>query len=374
MRQHAFARIIIFSTLFSFPCTPLWAKGFGNPVVYPAGTIPHGVAVGDFNGDGNLDIAVANSQSNNVSILLGVGDGTFLPPINYPVGDGPEAVTVACSTLAGGAPLNLAVSNYIGYTVSVLIGKGDGTFQPAVTYDLGNQTIPAGIVGTLDFNHDGNCDLAVADGGGGTTGNGGISVFLGNGDGTFEAAVNYDTLGIQPNGLAAADFNNDQSADVAVSDAGSADVTVFLNDGNGGFTANAKYAVGTTPFGLTTYGSADLVVTSFSGGYVSRLHGNGDGTFINVRNYRIGGNPSGISQGLLNGDSTDDIVVTDGNGENLWVFLGRPAPQNGFRAPINFASCGAPHSVVAYDFNHDGKTDLAVACSNGVGILLNTSP
>ncbi|HVO80385.1 MAG TPA: VCBS repeat-containing protein [Terriglobales bacterium] len=352
------------------------ARAFGQPVIYPADGTPFAIVVADFDSDGNLDLAVANALTNDVSILLGNGDGSFRPPVNYQVGTEPVQITLTCETVAAGSRLDLAVTNLAGNTVSVLVGNGDGTFQPAVDYGLGSGTLPYGILGSADFNKDGNCDLVVANGHGGASNNGNIAILLGNGDGTFQPAVNYDTLGIQPTGLASGDFNNDLSPDLAVTDGGSADVTIFLNDGSGGFTTSA-YTVGVGPWSIAVYEGTNLVVgsaTAYSGGKISLLYGNGDGTFKNIRNYSVGSFPVSIATGFLNQDSTPDIAATDYNTYTLDVLLGRPASKLGFRRPAVFPSCLYAPAIVAFDFNHDNKTDLAVACSDGVGVLLNTGP
>jgi hypothetical protein len=352
------------------------ARAFGKPVTYQADGRPIAIAVGDFNSDGNPDLAVSNAGTSDVSILLGNGDGTFQPSVNYPVGSlhsSPAGVAVTCETL-GGKGLDLVVDNRGDDTVSVLVGNGDGTFQPAVDYSVGTGIGPFGVIGSVDFNADGNCDFAVTNQFGGTNHQGNISILLGNGDGTFQPAVNYDTLGVEPSGIAFGDFNNDLSPDLAVTDLRSGDVTILLNNGNGVFTASVRYPVG-GPVAVTLYAEANLVVTS-SGVHsgISLLHGNGDGTFAHIKNFPLGRSPYAVAQGFFNGDSTPDIAVADYDKSSVYVLLGRPSPQLGFRPEESFLICGAPTSVVAFDFNHDNKTDLAAACTNGVGVALNTSP
>jgi|SRR5271156_1194727 len=159
-----------------------------------AGGAPTAIASGDFNGDGISDIAVTNS-SDNVSILLGTGGGTYAPQVTYPTGPGPLAIVTA--DFNGDGNLDLAVANEnctpnprgppdcSSGTVSILLGNGDGTFQPHVDYPVFGQSIVA-----ADFNGDGKLDLAVASGGG-------VTVLLGNGNGTFQAGVIYDTGGVR---------------------------------------------------------------------------------------------------------------------------------------------------------------------------------
>jgi dienelactone hydrolase len=181
--------------------------------------------VGDFNGDGKLDLVVANTDSNNVSILLGNGDGTFQAPVEYAVGSNPVGVVVA--DFNGDTKLDIIVADSCLLCggngpnfVSVLLGNGDGTFQAAVNYPVGSSGpywVTAG-----DFNGDAKPDVAVANE---NTGN--VSVLLGNGDGTFQAPLQYGT-GPSPLGVTAADFNGDGRIDLAMADDGYSTVSVLL--------------------------------------------------------------------------------------------------------------------------------------------------
>ena len=162
---------------------------------YSTGAFAVSAGIGDFNGDGRADLAVANQQANNVSILLGKGDGTFGVAVNYTVGTNPDCVVVG--DFNGDGKADLVVANGASNNVSVLLGNGDGTFQTAVNYaaDAGPRFVAVG-----DFNGDGKADLAIPK----YSGND-VSVLLGNGDGTFQKAVNYG-VGINPQSVAVGDF------------------------------------------------------------------------------------------------------------------------------------------------------------------------
>jgi hypothetical protein len=157
------------------------AASFAARRAFEAGDIPQSVAVGDFNADGKPDLAVANGSSpgGSVSLLLGRGDGTFHIAVSFAAGAAPHSVAVG--DFNGDGKVDLAVANAGGDNVSVLLGRGDGTFQTAADYDVGASPYSVAVG---DFNGDGKADLAVANAGAGT-----ISVLLGRGDGTFQTAV-----------------------------------------------------------------------------------------------------------------------------------------------------------------------------------------
>src|SRR6266851_4628550 len=161
--------------------------GFNKAVSYPVGTAPLAVASGDFNGDGKVDLVVANAgnpgagDNGSVSILLGNGDGTFQLATNIPAGKNP--ISIAVGDFNGDSRLDLVVANQGGSTVSLLLGNGDGTFQSHLDYTAGSGPIAVAIG---DFNGDSHLDLIVANG---QTASGGL--LLGNGDGTFQPEVSY---------------------------------------------------------------------------------------------------------------------------------------------------------------------------------------
>jgi hypothetical protein len=280
---------------------------------YTVGTTPFSVAVGDFNRDGRLDLALADRSSNTVSVLLGIGDGSFRPAINYAVGSSP--VSVAVGDFDGDGTPDLAVANNGSNTVSVLLGNGDGTFRPAVNYVAGSQP-NAVVVG--DFRGDGILDLAVANATAATSGT--VSVLLGNGDGTFQPPMTY-TVGTTPASVAVGDFNGDGHLDLAVVNANSNTVSVLLGNGNGTFRAATSYTVGTGPAFVAVGdfngdGKIDLAVTNrrdLNGGWVDVLLGNGDGSFQNAVSYVTGFLGGRIAVADFNRDDYSDLAVTTAN-------------------------------------------------------------
>ena len=279
------------------------------------GTDPDAIVAGDFNGDGRTDLAVANYGSNDVSVLLGNGDGTFQTQVTYAVGTGPDAIVAG--DFNGDGRTDLAVANYGSNDVSVLLGNGDGTFQPQVTYAVGTE--PDALVAG-DFNGDGRTDLAVAN-----YGSNDVSVLLGNGDGTFQPQVTY-AVGTGPVALVAGDFNGDGRTDLAVANYGSNDVSVLLGNGDGTFQTQVTYAVGSEPDALVAGdfngdGRTDLAVANVGDNDVSVLLGNGDGTFQPQVTYAVGTEPDALVAGDFNGDGRTDLAVANYGSNDVSVLL-----------------------------------------------------
>jgi hypothetical protein len=182
--------------------------------------VPFGIATGDFNGDGKPDLAVTNGFSNDVSILLGNGNGTFASAATFPT-DGGAPREVITGDFNGDSKLDLVVANYSSDRVAVFLGNGDGTFASAATYPTGGAG-PYGIA-TGDFNEDDILDLAVTN-----YSFDDVGVLPGNGDGTFSMATNFPSGGDQPLGIATGDFNEDGKPDLVVANSNN-NLGVLLN-------------------------------------------------------------------------------------------------------------------------------------------------
>lgn len=324
-----------------------------------AGADPQGIAVGDFNGDGIPDMAIANRNDGTVTILLGNGDGTFTA--GTVVNNVPSAQAIAAADFNGDGNLDLAVTNSGWNGVTILMGNGDGTFTANASL-LSTGVMPAGIsVG--DLNGDGLPDLAVSN-----YANNTISIFLSNGNGTFTAAPVISMQGA-PQSIAVADFNGDGKADMAVAVArpNNECVAILLGNGDGTFTvSNQCLPVGEYPSSIVAAdfnsdGKADLAVTISETNSVAVFLGNGDGTFNVVSSSPSTGNyPLSLVTADFNGDGLPDLAVANASGNTITILLGQGNGEFS-AANINLSSSVSPVAMVAADFNGDGYADLGTA-------------
>ena len=299
---------------------------FQPQIRFAAGTFPESLVAADFNRDDRADLAVANLDSNDISVLLGRGDGTFQDQLTNPVGDGPvDAVT---ADLNHDGHLDIITTNRYSNDISVLMGNGDGTFQAAESFAAGPG--PMGLV-VGDFNGDGRLDVAVVDSGNSDGGGQGVSILLGNGDGTFQAPVSYQA-GAYPSSLVAGDFTGDGVLDLAVANLVSDDVTILIGDGHGGFDPEPS----------------SIPIGDESGG------------------------PESIAAGDFTGDGVLDLAVANQNSDNVLPFSwataegrlpDRVAPDIAWRPDANTPAGG----FAAGDFTGNSRVDLAVASAGSDG-------
>jgi hypothetical protein len=316
---------------------------------------------GDFSNSGRRDVASVNPTTNEVAVALGAGDGTLQAPLFYPVGAAPDAIVTG--DFNGDGRLDLAVANFASNDVSVLLGLGDGTFQAEQRYAVGKN--PTGIVAG-DFDGDGHLDLAVTN-----AGSNDISILQGNGDGTFQPDQPKKRVelgpGKNPSAIVAGDFGNGH-IDLATANYRTQDVTVFLGRGHGTFEAPVSYPLGTAPVALIAAhltgadGPLDLVTANFRSSDVSVLLGRGDGTFQAAVRYEAGDNPVAVVAGDFNNDGHLDLATADGtdNADNAVALLVGNG-HGSFEKPVQRHVAAYPRALVADDFNNDGRTDLAVA-------------
>lgn len=312
-------------------------------------------AIGDFNGDGIPDLAVPGQS---LSVFLGKGDGTFQSPINYPG----TFYYIATADFNNDGILDLVVT-LADSSVSVFLGNGDGTFQsPKTSYT----TATVGAIAVGDFNGDHKTDIAVVD-------HPYVSVLLGNGDGTFQSPINNDSF-VDPLSLTVGDFNNDHILDVAVAGSfgATSSIGVLLGNGNGTLQSALTYTLPYVPSTVAAAdfngdGNLDVVVGDYLNEGVTVLLGNGNGTFGPEQTYLGGGGL--VFVGDFNLDGKLDIVAGPSE-PGVSEFLGNG--DGTFQAAnVYLSDYGYP--AAWGDLNGDKMPDLALLGNpSGVTTMLNT--
>jgi hypothetical protein len=350
---------------------------FARPAIYPAGKGSFAVAIGDLNADGRRDVVTANFSAGTVSVLLGRGDGSFRPKRDYLVGKRPYSVAIG--DLNGDGRPDLVSTNLVHDTVSVLLNRRDG-FQARVDSGTGRD---AHDVAIADLNGDGNGDVVTANTSANT-----VSVLVSRGDGRFDAKVNYRVP--RASSVAIADLNADGKRDIAAARYDDGFVSILLNGGGGSFHVQPRFGYRAGP-GATSIAIGDLngdrkpdLVTAkstYGGDRVSVFPGNGDGTFprrldSQPRDPRNKYDWIAVSIGDLSGDSKPDVAVATGNcNECVSVLVnkgnGRFQPPLGYVTGLPDISQDQSRSVAIADVNGDGRADLVA-----VGLIRNriTSP
>jgi hypothetical protein len=354
----------------------IWAAGLGAAAQgqsfetrssTPTTASPLSVAVGDFNRDGKLDFAVAASD---LQVFLGNGDGTSQPPHDYLVGTG--ALFVTAADVNGDGKLDLAVADLNG--LFVMLGNGDGTFQSPVAYTTACTPI---FVGTGDFNGDHKLDLLVTYS---SATCGYVSIFLGNGDGTFQPTPINTSPSYNPAAIGIGDFNADGKLDLAVAEQFGtiSQIEILLGNGNGTFSPGTVYSVGAEPDSVAVAdfrgnGKLDLAVATLFAG-TDILLGNGDGTFQSA-----GGSATTSSVWVaaadFNGDGKPDLAVAQfGNPGMPDIAVIFNNGDGTFQPPVFYLAGLNPRFVAAGDFNGDHKTDIIIPDwdLDDTIILLNT--
>ncbi len=346
----------------------------------------HSVAVADLTGDGKQDIITANYSAGTVSVLLGNGDGTFQPAATYSCGPSTEPDFVAVADLTGDGRPDIITANSNGSSVSVLMGNGDGTFQPAYVYPVYWPT----SIAVADINGDGKPDIIAT-----SPYRNSVSVLLGNGDGTFKPATALGLpKGTYPSSVAVADLTGDGRPDIITANGslysyfrgrnGGSSVSVLLGNGDGTFqpARTVTLPAGIVPFAvavtdLTANGIPDIITANFGvnkgstgNGTVDVLLGNGDGTFKPPVSFPVGPKPYSVAVADLTGDGIPDIITAndDENG-SVSVLLGNG--KGTFKPATSFPVGPSPDSVAVADLTGDGIPDIITSNENGsVSVLL----
>ena len=363
------------NTVFLPVRTAVPTSTFANAPSTPVGVVvcPERFAVGDFDHNGTVDLAVSNYCSNSVTILMGNGDGSFASPQTVPAGIRPYSIAVGDFNEDGFQ--DLAVGNTGGDNLTILLGDGSGNFTASAS-SPSTGTYPQSVA-TGDFNGDGNLDLAVANEGSNT-----LTILLGNGDGTFTASPSSPGTGTAPYDIAVGDFDSDGNLDLAVANYQSSTLTILLGNGNGTFSAGTSPATAGEPTSVVAAdlngdGILDLAVLSYVDTDLTTLIGDGQGGFTaSGTSAATLTSPYSLAVGDFNGDGNLDFAVGYNYPyTNATILLGDGA-GGVTGAAISPATGTTPFAVAIADFNGDGRLDLATANYGGntISILLQQPP
>jgi uncharacterized protein (TIGR03437 family) len=315
----------------------------GSP--FAVDVTPQAIAVADLNNDGYSDIVTASNAGNTVSVLLGDGQGGFAAAAGSPFAVGKAPYSVAAGDFNRDGNMDLAVANNADDSVTILLGDGAGGFNPAQGSPVALGKAPPQSIAVGDFNGDGIPDFVTAGS------NGRVTVLFGDGTGGFHGAASF-AVGQFPQSVATADVNGDGKLDIVTANSGANTVTVLLGNGLGGFTAAAgsPFAVGTTPQAVAIAdvngdGKPDIVAANASDNTISVLLGDGAGGFTaaSASPLPAGNAPFALAAGDFNGDGRPDVAVADVSGGNVTVLLGgQAATSSVLSAPLG------PGATIAY--------------------------
>lgn len=362
---------------------PAFAQNLVLTPVLPAqvGAHPEGLTVGDFNEDGRLDVATANRDSDDVSVLLGNGNGTFQSAYSFGVGRSPTCITVGDLNRDG--TLDLVVAEAGADRVAVLLGKGDGFFDPPVSYPTGKGPT---FLAVADVDRDHDLDLVVVN-----SGRFGYyppfswSVLLNQGSGDFVSAYQFQKPGqddVFPTSLSLADLNDDGLPEVTLTwsqpswRTPNGYVSVFQNQGGGAFSLWQTIQAGFTLSAVTQTdvdddGNLDLIVTSLFTDSVKVLLQQRPGRYTKPADLGVGFSPVAVTYDDLDGDDHLDLISTNRTSNSTSILLGRG--DGSFQPAGHYAAGVMPTAMGIEDFDGDGLPDVvtANAGSNDVSILLS---
>ncbi|GJL54609.1 MAG: hypothetical protein NPIRA02_17410 [Nitrospirales bacterium] len=345
------------------------------------GRTPQAMATGDFNRDGRLDIATVNSTSDDVSILLSNGNGTFRSAVSFGVGKIPMAI--AASDLNGDDTLDLVVATSGSDQIAVFFGNGTGVFALGGSYPSGKGTT---FIVLQDVDGNGSADIVTANSGRfGYYPPFSVSVLLNQGAGVFGKPTFYETdgrNGMFPTGVYVHDLTGDGHVDVAVTWSQASwrtpngVISLLANQGDGTFALKDEIKAGLSLSAITGAdlngdGRGDLVTTSVFSDSVIVLFQDKTGQFVNRGSMKVGFSPVAVVIRDLDGDDELDLVVTNRDSNSISVLIGDGVAT--FHKAGNFGVGAVPSAVVAEDFDLDGLPDLVSADSDSdaISVLLS---
>lgn len=326
---------------------------FDSKVDYATDSAPRKLAVGDFNSDQVPDLVVACEIGESVSVLLGNGDGTFSPAMNSSVGRHPLGMSIG--DFNEDSIADVAVANLNGFSVSILLGNGDGTFAPQLVYDFGANIFD---VASADLNGDTHLDLVVPE-----YSQNQITIMLGNGDGTFSTGETFFASFLHlmyPTSLALEDFDGDNVLDLAVADSMENEIFLFSGHGDGTFMFLDVVDVTLPCANVTAVDfdgdqNLDLLFQGFSRDNVAIVYGNGDLTFGVEQVLTRIEDPTVITAVDLDNNAAMDLIVPSFEHGDVTVVLGFTAGELDTSQPI-VPSLGSDPKLV--DLNNDSIMDI----------------
>ena len=373
MNRHHFISlpaIYLFSTLFvlsgcDLPSPP--PDMFYKFDVMPVGKGPSYLLTADLNLDGEPDLVTVNTKDSSLSLLYGIGDGTFHSARNITVAAEPTMVTSG-DVNRDGIP-DLVVNARGAEMFIVLPGNGDGSFRKPIPTKTGK--VPLNVI-LADFNNDGRLDAAV------TLTFDEMEIFIGNGDGYFHKGQTYLTGSRSFSGVAE-DFNNDGKLDIALaaSSSSASSIRVFLGNGNGTFQKPKSYAKQLVPLAviledMNVDGEPDLVFATGKGDNLFMLYSNGDGSFAEPISFSGGGGPFALTANNFNPDKLKDVAVANSRSSSFSLVTRNANGTFYYPARDYVIEGGTVLAITSGDYNHSGMNDIAVASNfkNTVEIYL----
>ncbi|CAF1558042.1 unnamed protein product [Rotaria magnacalcarata] len=351
---------------------------FGNQMSLTTGenSGPSSAIVTDLNNDSMLDIVVTTLLSNNVGVFLGYANGSFQELMTYFIGSGSAPTSLTSGDFNNDNVIDIAVTNYGDNSVCLLFGYGNGTFGMLTTYSTGDGSFPTSIAAG-HFNHDSWLDFVVTN-----VREGGVGVFLGL-ENMYEANQStYSTgSGSHPYSVVVSDFNNDSVPDLMIVNSAHDNVGIRLGDGNGTFGDEIPYSMGIGSYPLyATVGDfnrdnqVDIAVVNNMNESVTVSYGCGNGTFASPEIYSTGqgSRPYFVAVSDLNNDDRMDLIVSNENIGTIGIFLSYDYATFKIQGLSSTGALSYPQSIAIGDFNNDSLLDAAVANygTSNVGIFL----
>ncbi|HUJ32708.1 MAG TPA: VCBS repeat-containing protein, partial [Candidatus Acidoferrum sp.] len=348
--------------------------------VIPVGKGPAPIAIADVNHDGKPDIIAANTDDQTISVLLGDGKRNFAPAPGSPFACGKGPNDIAATDMNGDGNLDLVIANTGTPYLTILLGDGKGGFKPSPHSPFATESHPhVHGVAVADFTGDGKPDVATD-----SWGRDEILMMPGDGEGNLILPGTAFHTGKRPyQRLRSADFNKDGNPDIVTTDLGGNTVTILLGDGKGGFRGapGSPFPAGVYPWGvaiddLNKDGNLDLAVIPYDAEIhdpkqlgVSVLFGDGKGSFATMPGSPLSlvgcAGPDRVATGDINGDGFRDIVVSCAQNDKLFFFLG--AKNGAYQVSTRGVPTGWSGLAIA-DLDGDGKDDIVVS-NNSAGTI-----